>query len=170
MFGLFFGQLFLKSIASKHENRFWLFVLGAAILMWTAGKGIKHLYYAFSLNTWGVDNPQIKGVPHYFWMKGAVVFLLLFASRLTAPLFSRVKPVFWVEFGRFSLFAYCAHLLIIYPLAGSLFYNRLSPTAHFIASALLTVLMVILLTVWKYAKKQNLREYLFRLQKLKKAR
>jgi uncharacterized membrane protein len=158
MFGVFFGPIFLKSIHSKSsEKRFWTTVVIAAILMWATGKGLKFVYYAFFLDTLGTDKSQIKGVPHYFWMKGAVILLLLLAGRITSSLFERFTISFWTEFGRFSLFSYCIHLLIIYPLAGSFLYNRLSPFGHLVGSAALTVAMFGLIFAWKRLRKLPFR-------------
>ena len=145
-FGLFFGPLFLRNTQNggRAELRFWLTVAAAAVLMWFGGKGIKILYYAWNLHTWGTETPQVKGIPHYFWMKGAVLLLLLCAARLSTALFDRFSRRFWILFGRHSLFAYCVHLLIIYPVSGAYLSKRLSPPEHLAGSVILTGTMFLL--------------------------
>lgn len=163
MFGLFFGSLFLNGTSSaEKEKRFWTIVVLAAVLMWVAGFGFKYVYYAAHFDKWGVDKPQVVGVPHFFWTKGAVVLLLLVLSRITAPLFEKIKGSFVVEFGRYSLFSYCVHLLIIYPMAGSWFSKRLGPGGHLLSSVGLTAVMAVSLLVWKRIRKIDLRELIRR--------
>jgi uncharacterized membrane protein len=150
MFGLFVGPFFVSGTASKQsERKFWAALLISAALMWLTGEGIKYLYYACSMNTWKVDVPQVKGVPHFFWFKGAVVLLLFVASRLTTSLFDKVRFSFFVRFGRLSLFAYCVHLIIIYPLIGRFFYDRLDAKGQIIGSVLLTSVMLGLALLWE---------------------
>ncbi len=159
LFGLFIGPLFIRGIAGSpmEERRFWIKVILAAVAMWFIADGLKYLYYAAHLDKLDVDKPQVVGVPHFFWTKGAVILFLLTLSRFTAPIFDKTKGSFLVEFGRFSLFCYCAHLLIIYPLAGSYFYNRLGPAWHIVSAIALTVVMTGLLMLWKRIRKMELR-------------
>ena len=159
LFGLFFGPLFLRGTESTRrvEQIFWMRVVLSAVIMWFLASRFKSLYYAAHLDTWRADKPQVVGVPHFFWTKGAVILVLLTFFRVTAPLFDRVKQSFFVEFGRRSLFAYCVHLLIIYPLAGSYFYNRLGIFGHLLASTALTALMFLLVLFWNRLRKANLK-------------
>ena len=164
MLGLFFGPLYLKgtSEGQKRELRFWLITAVAAVTMWFIGYELKAVYYARHLDTWGAGTPQTKGVPHYFWMKGAVVLGLFIAARMTTKLFDRFRTQFWVFFGRHSLFSYCVHLLIIYPLAGAYLSKRLDARGHLIGSALLTATMLLLLVAQKYLFARDWRPLLAR--------
>ena len=164
MLGLFFGPLYLKGAAEggKRELRLWLLTAFAAAAMWFIGGGLKSVYYSLHIDTWGIDTPQVKGVPHYFWMKGAVVLLLFIVARITTGIFDRFRTQFWVFFGRHSLFSYCVHLFIIYPLAGAYLSKRLDARGHLIGSALLTATMLLLLLAQKYLAARDWRPLLAR--------
>jgi uncharacterized membrane protein len=142
MLGLFIAPLYTSALKEKKtEQRFWLGIAVSAIAMWMIGQGIKSGYYALSIHRLGAQPPQVKGVLHFFWFKGAIVLAVFTVVRLTSGILDRVQCPFFVRFGRRSLFAYCIHLMIVYPLLGPYLKRSLSVEQHILASLSLTTLM-----------------------------
>ena len=154
MLGLFIAPLFNHALNSRNSERlFWIGLILGAIAMWCIGRWLKWGYYSLSLDRWGTDTPQVKGVLHFFWLKGAFVLGTFAIFRIAALLFDRLKPTFFVCFGKESLFAYCLHLFVVYPILGSYFKKSLSVQEHMLASFTLTCVMFLLVLIWtKYRK------------------
>ncbi len=153
MFGLFVGPIYIKAIENKqNEKHFWIRIIMSGILMFIIGKGIKYLYYAYDLDVLGVDTPQPKGLLHDFFFKGAVVLFLFFVSRITTKIIEKIPYTFVSQFGRSSLFAYCAHLLLIYPVAGNFLHRQITATQHAVLSIVLILVMFALTVFWDRKK------------------
>lgn len=140
--GLFVAPFYLRAQQSSGNMRgFWLGIALIAFIMWLSGKGTKSLYYMLHLDRLGTDIPQVKGLLHFFLMKGTFVLLLFLFFGLTATLFDRARKRFFVRFGKRSLFAYALHLAIIYPFFGSLLKGSLNIGSHLFATFSIIVVM-----------------------------
>jgi uncharacterized membrane protein len=130
----------------------------AAIVLTLASFGLKALYYALALQKYEyVDNPTRTTI-HFFVWKAALVLLIFGIARLVAaaPPGSRFRP--FSAFGRRSLFAYCAHLLVIYHGVGPALelHKTLVPWQHVLAAAALALLMIALvLAVDRWRRAEN---------------
>jgi hypothetical protein len=148
-FGLFVGPLWLAHKNGRSdERRFWIGIVAAAIGLYAAGEGLEWIYYHYDIGHWGTETPQTRGLPQVFWMKGAFVLGFLLVSRLTAPFLDKLKPDTLVLLGKTSLFAYCAHLFVIYNVLGRHLKHRLSAGEHLVASFALSVAMLVLCFGW----------------------
>jgi uncharacterized membrane protein len=157
-FGLFVGPLWLAyKNGRSDERRFWLGIIAAAVGLYAAGKGLERIYYHFDIGHLGTETPQTRGLPQVFWMKGAFVLGFLLVSRLTAPFLDKLKPDTLVLLGKTSLFAYCAHLIVIYDVLGRHLKHRLSESEHFLASSALSVAMLGLCLAWLRLKRRLYR-------------
>ncbi len=151
--GLFVAPWWLAASKDpRKELRFGVALLAAAASFYLASKAAGRLYYRFDLDSLGIDlatdPPQVKGLLHLFWMKAAYVFLAFSLALFTRTLWRAraAKPL--LLFGKRSLFAYCAHLIIIYPLIGRFFSHRLLPAQQMAMTAALTVAMYGLTLLW----------------------
>lgn len=158
MLGLFIAPIYTHSLENENQERgFWFGIVAAAIAMWFTGSGLKTLYYTLSLDRLGTDTPQVKGLPHFFWQKGAIVIGLFSLSRFTTSLLDSIKVPFLTRFGRRSLFAYCLHLFMIYPLLGPHLRQRLSPREHLFSTVALVLCMYLLVTSYDIVSNRIVR-------------
>jgi hypothetical protein len=136
--GLFIGPIWIKMCLDSRRERFFLFgLVASAIAMYLAGRGMKWIYSTFHFSVaLGVET-QTKGLIHLFFIKGSVVILLFAAVQASKTLFSRLslKPV--VFLGRTSLFAYCAHLILVFGIGGQYLSRTLEPFQHVLAALVL---------------------------------
>ncbi len=153
--GLVVAPFFISADHNERQRRrFWIGLALWALALWFAGLGLKSLYYLLCLDTLGTTTPQVKGILHFFFLKGAFVLGLFLFFGTTARLFDRFPKPFWVRFGKFSLFAYCVHLAIIYPFFGSSFRRRLSVFPHMAATLSLTIVMLGLVMAYDRLKQR----------------
>lgn len=144
--GLVVAPWWLAASGSRREElRFALRLAAAGGLLLVAGEALGRLYYGCSLDTLGLDPAieprQTKGLVHLFWTKGAIVCFLFSFAAITGPSWSSRAARPLLRFGRRSLLAYSAHLIVIYPVAGPYLSERLAPWQQSLMTVLLTLLM-----------------------------
>ncbi len=148
-FGMLIGPWWAETVASRAERRFWIRLALVAVLLYGASQGGRWVFHRFDLAALGTDTPQVRGLPHFFWLKGAYVLALLLASRAAAFVLDRPKVAVLVLFGQTSLFGYCLHLYLIYDVFCPHLHHRLTATGHFAAGIALTVIVYLLSRVWR---------------------
>ncbi|MDD5308483.1 MAG: heparan-alpha-glucosaminide N-acetyltransferase domain-containing protein [Deltaproteobacteria bacterium] len=130
----------------------------AAIVLTLASYGLKALYYGLSLNRFEYTDNPTRTTIHFFVFKAALVLLIFAVARFAAAAPSRFRFRPFSVFGRRSLFAYCAHLLLIYHGAGPVFdlHKALTPGQQALGAAALTAIMTVLvLAVDRWRRAEN---------------
>ncbi len=143
--GLCIGPWWLSaSRDARRETRFAIAMLVAAAIFYATGKALGTVYYDLALDTLGLPAggpAQTKGLLHLFFHKGAFVLVFVALAIFGRSLWRSPAARPLVLFGKRSLFAYGAHLVLIYPVAGRYLAERLDPAAHAALSAALTLVM-----------------------------
>lgn len=147
--GVLVGQLWWRAIREPgSEIRFFVGLVVAGAALFAAGLLVKWATYRFGLTTLWSDAPPPRTTVHHFLFKAGIVFGLIGAARATAGLLDRLPGEGLVLFGRTSLFAYCAHLIIVYHVAGPVLARSLGPLGHAVGVIALTAAMHGLCTAW----------------------
>ena len=158
--GLFVGPVWwrfdVRADASS-QRRFWGVIVIVALACWLIGVGLKQIYFVSGLAE-SVEPRQTKGLAYLFWKKSAILLLVFGVARLTVRLDGRGTRDLLVLLGRHSLFAYAAHLMLIYPGLGRRLGYALSPGQH-VASAL-GVGAVTTGLVWAWSRRDFLVRWL----------
>ena len=153
--GLFVGSFVPTPIL---EGRKELGILGgliiAALALYATGSWLDTATKAYPIyQLWGETRPP-KGLFHGFLIKVAWLLGIYAVARLSARGLDRLPIQPLSLLGQTSLFAYCAHLIVLY----HVFYHRVSiptgPTTHLLLSGLLTTVMFAL--CWLWSKKASL--------------
>ncbi|MCU0661685.1 MAG: DUF1624 domain-containing protein [Myxococcota bacterium] len=146
--GFFLGAVFpVQQQALWAEKRFFVTLILAAGLFYAAYLGLAWAFHRYEVFAPGGVRP-VRGMLHSFLHKAALVFVLMVVVRLSLA----VVPVRGASvlslFGRTSLFAYCAHLLLIYHFGGQLLQKKLSALGVFLCAVALTAAMFGLCVLW----------------------
>lgn len=146
--GLFLGSLWPAPDASRQvEVRFFVGLGAAGLACYGAGMVLAWVFQSFDLFAPGGVRPG-RGMLHGFVHKASFVLGLLVAARLSTWLLpSRAWGALRL-WGRTSLFAYCAHLVVIYHAGGQRLGGALSPTAVVLWTMFLAALMYLLCLAW----------------------
>jgi hypothetical protein len=148
--GLFVGPLWSAARGNpRAERRFWgglLVSTLACLVLWQIGGW---LHVRSGLQQIGSAGRSPATTVHFFLFKAGLLFLLLFAARVSAPLLDRFRRGPLVLLGRTSLFAYCAHLIAAYYLFGPFWLGRLAPLEQAAGSLLLGALTLCLCWLWR---------------------
>jgi uncharacterized membrane protein len=145
--GVFVGAAWVPvSREISAERAFFKVVALSALLLTLASFGLKTLYYGLELERFEYSDNPTRTTIHFFVWKAALVLIIFALARLlaSAPARSRFRP--FSVFGRRSLFAYCAHLLIIYHGVGPALalQKALDPGEQALGAAGLAVIMTAL--------------------------
>ncbi|MDJ0762117.1 MAG: heparan-alpha-glucosaminide N-acetyltransferase domain-containing protein [Myxococcota bacterium] len=166
--GLFVGPIWVAANrVPSFEPKFWRFCALSAVVTYGVGMGMEWVYYHHDLHLVGGSDIPTRGLPHVFLQKAALVLVLFVGFRfLNLNVTSQVmNPL--RRFGQASLFAYCAHLMIVYHIGGSHLTRAMWPAQHIAACAVLTVCMYGLTVAWQQWPALTVlrRSYLKKLQK-----
>jgi hypothetical protein len=85
---------------------------------------------------------------YLFWKKAAFVLGFFILARGMAPVFEKSALGPLICFGRHSLFGYCAHLIIIYPVAGRFFSKSLAAWQQIVSALVLGIVTYGLTRLW----------------------
>jgi uncharacterized membrane protein len=154
--GALVGQRWWRAIRDPgSERRFFLALAAAGAGLFAAGFLVQWLTYRYGLNTLWTSGPPPRTTVHHFLFKAGIVFGLHALARATAGVLDRIPGEGLVLFGRTSLFAYCAHLIIAYHVAGPFLRRSLGPAGHAIGVAALTAAMIGLCAAWSALRERR---------------
>lgn len=139
--GVFVGQAWWRAAGSPGEGRFFAGLAIAGAACFAAGFLVKWAYYRYGAHALSAIGPAPRTTVHHFLFKAGVVFGLFALARLAAPAARLFAGRALVLFGRTSLFAYCAHLILAYHALGPLIARSFGPPGHALGVAGLTVVM-----------------------------
>jgi uncharacterized membrane protein len=147
--GLFVGPLWFAARDAGRERGFLIGLAVAAVAL--GGLSFvtdlaERASGLFALPT--ADGRPVGTTTSFFLFKGAGVFALLLLARLLERPLAAWKRDPLLLWGRTSLFAYCAHLVLIFHALSWLAGKRLTPPQHVAASAGLAAVMWALCLGW----------------------
>jgi uncharacterized membrane protein len=147
--GVFVGHRWWRAIREPaSERRFFITLVGVGAALFLAGFLAKWTYYHFGLSALWTSGTPPRTTVHHFLFKAGIVFGLFVLARLTAGVLDGIPREGLVLFGRTSLFAYCAHLILVYHIASPILARTLGPVGHVVGVAALTAAMYGLCTAW----------------------
>jgi uncharacterized membrane protein len=147
--GVFVGQIWWRAIREPaSERRFFVALVATGAALFAAGFLVKWAYYRWGAGPLSALGPPPRTTVHHFLFKAGVVLALFGLARLTSGPLDRIRREGLALLGRTSLFAYCAHLILVYHVASPVVGRSLGPLGHWVGVAALTAAMLGLGAAW----------------------
>jgi uncharacterized membrane protein len=147
--GLIVGPLWHRlALTEGRERTFWTGAAAFGLASLMLGLAMKAFPVEPDWTAIGLEGGAIRTTVGHFFYKMGILIALLVGSRLTASLLDRFPTPVLVLWGRTSLFAYCAHLIMVYYVFGPVFDKGLSRVGHLAGAAALSVAMYFLCRLW----------------------
>ncbi len=134
----------------RREGLFFAGVAAVAVSLAAASHVVAWGYYHLGVVDLMETRPH-RGLPHVFFQKGAFVLAAFCCAWGAEKAFGEKLPKRSVLalFGKTSLFSYCAHLIIIYHVAGNTLLGQLGALEQVAATVGLGAVMVPLAALWR---------------------
>ena len=152
--GVFVGPAWWRAARRPEiERRFFVGLLAAGAICFALGFLTEWAYFHYGLSKLGTHGgPPPRTTVHHFLFKAGIVFALFALARIAHRAAKSPPGRALVLFGRTSLFAYCAHLVVVYHVLGPFLRRSLGPLGHALGVAALTAIMIAACVAWSRAR------------------